>query len=656
MLIHVRLLHCASKLFIYAVPSDIQNRIEPGILVQVPLQNRVVPAMVEGFANEYEIYDFEIKSIHSIYPFPHDHTYDAFIKKISDYYQIDSLYLFKRVQKFLHEKEEKIELFLPKESNADNLNSIVLTAEQQVVYQEICRDIQNKDHNNFVLHGVTGSGKTEIYKQLIRDALQQQKTVIFMLPEVTLAARFETLLETYFFDVPVIGFHSATTVKKKRLLWQLLLEAKPVVIIGVHLPILLPISNLGLIIVDEEHDAGYQEKKHPKIQSRDIAVLKASLHNVPIVLGSATPSIQTLWNVQNRSWKLLQLKTRFAGSFPKIEIVLLKTKEKRDFFWITEKLRNEISNRLAKKEQVIIFLNRRGYSFFVQCPCGFVFTCHRCSVSLTLHSDHYVVCHYCAYKELLRSSCPKCHLSDDAFLKKGVGTQQVVSMLQKLFPQAVIARADADTTSKKRTWHQTVNEMLHGEIDILVGTQSITKGYHFPKVTLVGILWADLNLHFPIYNAAETTLQQLIQVAGRAGRQLKDSLVIIQTFDNHAIYQYVDELRYLLFYESEIVNRKEVGYPPCKHIAEIEVRHEKQVVAESDAKNIVEKMLRIVAQHKVSVDVCGPVAAIVYKIKDVYVQKIMLKSLSRAHMVAMFHEIQKQKINSSLSFTIDPVS
>lgn len=656
MLIHVRLLHCAVKFFTYAVPEELQHRVKVGMLVQVPLQNRISPAIVEAFADSEKTYDFEIKMIHSIYPFPHDDQYEAFIHKISDYYQIDSLCLFRRVQKFLEEKEEKLEVFLPQDFRANHEQDVVLTFEQQQVYNSIVDDIQAERQQTFVLHGVTGSGKTEVYKHLISDALKKGQSVMVMLPEVTLALRFESLFAAYFFETPVIGFHSATSVKKKRLLWQLLLEGKPVIIIGVHLPILLPISNLGLIIVDEEHDAGYQEKKHPKIQSRDMAVLKASLYKAPIVLGSATPSIQTLWNVQHRGWKMLQLKKRFAGSFPTVEVVSLKTKEKRKYFWITERLRQEIQNRLEKKEQTIIFLNRRGYSFFVQCPCGFVFTCNRCSVSLTLHSDQYLMCHYCAYKELLSSQCPECKLPHDDFLKKGIGTQQVVAMLQKLFPQATIARADADTTSKKRSWAQTVQDVLQGDVDILVGTQSITKGYHFPGVTLVGVLWADLNLHFPIYNAAETALQQLIQVAGRAGRQLQDSLVIIQTFDNHGIYQFVDEVRYPLFFESEIAKRLDVGYPPCKHIAEIEIRHSKQQVVEMEASMIVNIMLRMTEESQLSVDIYGPVAAIVYKVKDVYVQKIMLKSFSRAHMINLFRSVSKKPTKSSLFFTIDPVS
>lgn len=653
MLIHVRLLQYGQRVFTYSVPSDLESKIAPGILVQVPLQNRIVPAVVDALASNKK-YNFEIKSIISIYPFPADLHYDKFVTTMSQYYQVDKLYFFKRIQKFLTEKEKPVKTL--QLDDVERQQEAVLTDEQQGVYETIASSVQQQEQQTFVLHGVTGSGKTEIYKKLIEDALKQQRSAILMLPEVTLALQFEKLLAAHFSDIPVIGFHSATLVSTKRQLWKLLLESKPLIIIGVHLPILLPIANLGLIVVDEEHDAGYQEKKHPKIHSRDMAILKASMHGIPLVLGSATPSVQSLWNVQKRNWKLLQLKNRFAGKFPSIEVVSLKQKEKRACFWITSQLQREIQDRLDCKEQTIIFLNRRGYSFFVQCPCSYVFACQHCSVSLTLHADQSLVCHYCGHKEMLSKQCPDCALPHQEFLKKGVGTQQVVDMLQKLFPQATIARADADTTAKKRSWQQTVQDMLQGDIDILVGTQSITKGYHFPKVTLVGVLWADLNLHFPIYNAAETALQQLIQVAGRAGRQSQESKVIIQTFDDHAVYQFIDETKYLSFYEQEIQKRTEVGYPPYKHIAEIEIRHKEQDVAEQDADSVAQAMQHMITEQGLAVELFGPVSAVVYKVKGVYAQKIILKSFSRAHMIQLFKVVQKNKITSSVFFTIDPVA
>lgn len=654
MRIHVRLLHYAKKKFTYSVPSNLGNEISLGTIVQVPLGNRVVPAIVDSFVSKNQKFAFEIKSISSVYPFPQDKNYQGFIHKISRYYQVDSLLFLRRVQNFLQEAEKKVDLVSLNEKRSEP-KSVVLSEQQQTVYQEVAHSIQQRTPQTFVLHGVTGSGKTEVYKKLIADVIAQKQSVILLLPEVSLALQFEKIIQEAFCKEVVIGFHSGSTVKQKRLLWHSLLQKTPMVIIGVHLPVLLPIANLGLVIVDEEHESGYQEKKHPKLHSRDMALLKAAMYKVSIVLGSATPSVQSLWNVKHRDWKLLALRERFAGKFPQIEIASLKDKKKRKNFWITDLLYKELELCLQRKEQAIVFLNRRGHSFFVQCPCSYVFECLSCSVSLTLHSDSSLLCHYCGYQEKLSQRCPGCQGHHEEFLKKGIGTQQVVQILQRLFPHATIARADADTTVKKRSWQQTVQDMVEGDIDILVGTQSVTKGYHFPGVTLVGILWADLGLHFPMYNAVESTLQQLIQVAGRAGRQSESSKVVVQTFDDHSLYNFVDEQNYLQFYEQEIQKRKEVGYPPYKHIAEIEVRHKEQSVVERDALQLVAEF----SNHSLSgdqVEVLGPVQAIVYKVKGMFAQKIILKSMSRSCLVALFQDCNAVARKSSLFFTIDPVS
>ncbi|HSW75953.1 MAG TPA: primosomal protein N' [Candidatus Saccharimonadales bacterium] len=654
MIIHVRLLHYASKFFTYSVPQDLQAKISCGILVKVPLMNRVIPAVVSQIAHCEQKYDFVIKPIHSIYPFPPDPIYSSFIDTISDYSQTDSLYFLQRLEQFLLEKERATDIVIPLES-VNHAQHVSFTQEQENVYNAIAPYVHEQKHQTFLLHGVTGSGKTEIYKRLAHDAIKQGKAVVLLLPEVALALRFEKIFSVYFTQIPVIGFHSAASAPQKRLLWQYLLEQKPIIIIGVHMPILLPTAHVGLIIVDEEHDHGYQEKKHPKIHSRDMAILKANMYHIPIILGSATPSFQSLWNVKKRGWTLLSMYNRYAGNFPKVQFASLQTKKKRKYFWITDELYNAIQDRLNKKEQVIIFLNRRGYSFFVQCPCSFVFSCNQCSVSLTLHQDNSLLCHYCGYKSLIPALCPTCGVSHEEFLKKGIGTQQVVSILQKLFPQARIERADLDTTVKKRSWAQTVEEMQQGTIDILVGTQSITKGYHFSAVTLVGVLWADLNLHFPVYNAAEIALQQLIQVAGRAGRQSQESLVIVQGFDEHTIFEYIDETKYQKFYDLEIKNRIDAQYPPYKHIAEIELKGADQKIVEQDAKKLAILLQQQAQQQGFDVAVLGPIPAMIYKIKTVYCQRIFLKSFSRNTMIELFSDLKNFKMKSSVYFTIDPV-
>ncbi len=654
MLIQVKLLQYASKKFTYFVPEVLRSQMAQGLLVQVPLKNQIVPAVVAEIDTSGQVYKFAIKSIVAIYPFPQDWAYADFIATIGQYYQVDSALFLHRIQHFLSEKEAESSMFIPHFS-AKVSDQVVLTQEQQMVYQSIAPSLTQKKHKTFVLHGVTGSGKTEIYKRLIQDCLLQGQSVILMLPEVCLALRFQKIFELCFTTVPVIGFHSAASVSQKKKLWQFLLEKQPMIIVGVHMPILLPIANLGLILVDEEHDAGYQEKKHPKLHSRDMAILKASMYQVPIVLGSATPSLQTLFNAHKRGWEILKMHERFAGKFPNVQLVSMKKNKKSKNFWITDELFEAIEHRLSKNEQVIIFLNRRGYSFFVQCICGFIFSCNQCSVSLTLHSDQSLLCHYCGHKELIAQRCPECHVHSDEFLKKGIGTQQVVAILQKLFSNARIERADLDSTSKKRSWAQTLEQMQNKEIDILVGTQSITKGYHFPGVTLVGVLWADLNLHFPVYNAAEICLQQLIQVAGRAGRQSDDSLVIVQAFDTHPIFQFLNEIDYQKFYDYEIAKRIEVGYPPFKHIAEIELKGNDQAQVEYEAKLVVAFLQKYSEKQNMQVQILGPVPAMVYKIKSIYSQKLYAKSMSRSQMIQIFSQCSQSDFQSSIYFTIDPV-
>ena len=651
MYITVRLLNTFSKNLTYAVPEDLCDKINVGTIVQVPLQRRLEAAMVVQINDPATIYPFKIRPIDSIFPFPVDTTYHKFATQLSAFHQIDPLYIVKRVKNFLTEKEDEDELDI-EIPEINILKQVLLTDEQQAAYQAIMQDIEQQKYQATVLHGVTGSGKTEVYKKLFSSVLAAGKAAVLLLPEVSLAIQFEKILRAQMHHVEIFGFHSATTVKQKRILWQALLHNKPCIIIGVHLPVFLPIANLGIIIVDEEHDSGYQEKSHPKIHSRNAALLKASLLKVPVVLGSATPSISSLWNVQSRNWRLVTLKKRFAGQFPSVQVVALSDKKERKNFWISSQLYSAIQQQLIKKEQTIIFINRRGYSFFVQCTtCTYIFSCTNCSVSLTLHEDGRLVCHYCNFTLKTYEICPDCKGKE--FLKKGIGTQQVVAILQRLFPGAIIERADADATAKKKIWQKTVQDFYDKKIDILVGTQSISKGYHFPHVTLVGILWADVNLHFPIYNAAETTLQQLIQVAGRAGRQSNDSKVIVQTMTPHALFNFINERDYLKFYESEIVKRQMVGYPPAKHIAEIEIRHETQSVVEADAEAIVDRLIDSAPEE---VMVLGPVPAVIYRVQRTFCQKIFLKSMSRTEMMRLFAHLEEKNFASSLFFTIDPVA
>lgn len=658
MFIQVRLFQNFPEPLLYEVPASEQKYILRGTIVSVPLRNKIVSAYVEKIISEKPITSFKVKTIKGIESIPSDPNYYAFIQKLSYYYQTEPIFFMKRIQQFLGQEQE-----LDQSTNqwfeSNRIDNVTLTPEQQEITHNIEHAIAKKVYFPALLHGITGSGKTEIYKRLIENSIiDHKKSVLLLLPEVTLSTQFYRLLAKELpASIAIFGFHSATSVKEKRQLWQMLLEGKSVLIIGVHLPIMLPITNLGLIIIDEEHDPGYQEKKHPKINTKEAALLRASINQIPIILGSATPSLSSLDNVAKRGWHFFQLKKRFSGTLPKVTTIsLVDQNRRRSSFWISKPLEKAIQNRLDRKEQTIIFLNRRGYSFFVQCKeCSYIFNCPHCSVSLTLHDNQKLSCHYCGFELYQPTTCPQCNAPEKQFLKKGIGTQQVVALLQKLFPQARIERADLDMTINKKKWHQITNDFYHGAIDILVGTQTITKGYHFPKVTLVGVLWADLNLSFPMYTAAETTLQQLIQVAGRAGRvsQTQMSEVIIQHLVDHPIFSYLNELDYIDFCKKESEKRKLIGYPPHIKLAEIELKNNHEEIANKESEALKEELE---SHNKTGIVILGPAKPPIHKIKNIHSRKLYIKASSIQAIIQLFSLLKMTDYKSSIYFTPNPLS
>ncbi len=649
----VRLLNGWNERLLYAIPQELSDKITAGALVTVPLQKRSEIGYVESlFPKVPAEITYSMRAIINYDSFLNNESYRKFIQQLAGYYGIESVTIYKRFCTFLKEKHEEISHSASQETNQP-VNT--LTHEQQAAFDGIEPYLIDQKHQTFVIHGVTGSGKTEIYHHLIAKNNSLNRTTILLLPEVSLAVQFTELFKKRFTSWPVFGFHSGTGVPEKKVLWSHLRNDKPALIIGVHLPVILPLSTLGLIIIDEEHDVGYQEKKHPKINTKEAALIRAQTFNIPIVLGSATPSLTTLYNVHHRGWKMFTVTKRFAGAFPEVQVIQLTSKQKRQHFWISKELESAIKDRLAKKEQIIIFLNRRGYSFFVQCSsCGFIFRCGACSVSLTLHEHEYLCCHYCGFTEPLNKNCISCQSND--LIKKGIGTQQVVSILERMFPEAKIGRADHDTTVNKKKWHSTVNAFSAKELDILVGTQTITKGYHFPHVTLVGVLWADINLGMPTYNAVEVTLQQLIQVAGRAGRQHPESLVIIQTMLMHDILRYVNETTYPAFYDSEIKKRAEINYPPLVRFAEIEFRNSNNEIIEHESQECAAFLCDHIIKESIPVILLGPAEPPVHKIKNVYIRKMYIKGASMKDLLAIYSLMRKMNLKSSISFTPNPLS
>ncbi|MBT5346224.1 primosomal protein N' [bacterium] len=646
----MRLLNGFSRPLTYKVPANWPRHSLMGSIIRVPLQKREEKAIVERVLPSLAYKPaYAIREAICLETVPEDKYFMPFIKQVAGYYQVNHVALLRRVNSFLDAPKKKADLPIPAEVGSSA--HVELTQEQQEIYKAIEPSVVQGQYAPSVIHGVTSSGKTEVYKKLIELSIAQGKSVVFMVPEVTLAVRFTSILKQQLSaTIQIFSFHSSTGPKEKRELWQHLLADTPVLIIGVHLPIMLPLPNLGCIIIDEEHESGYQEKRHPRLNSRELAIMRAQQTSIPIILGSATPSSNSLHNVKHRGWKLYSLRKRFSGEFPKIKTVILVKDARRESFWISTVLKQELRKTLAQGKQAIIFLNRRGRYFFALCKqCGFVPSCTQCSVSLTVHEKERLICHYCAKSELLPASCTSCGYKKNPYQTKGIGTQQVVNILKDMFPKANVERADLDTTTNKKRWSCTLESMLDGSIDILVGTQTITKGYHFPNVTLVGIIWGDLNLHFPFYNTTEKTLQQLIQVAGRAGRTTKHSTVVVQTMAKHQLFEHINEHDYDLCMQNELEQRAMSGYPPSRRLTEIELRNKDEVKLEFEASAIADQLRR-----GTTFTVLGPAQPPVSKIQNVHSRKIYIKSDTMQRVISAYQALEKDNITSSIFFTPNP--
>lgn len=655
MFIQVQLLKGWKEPLWYSLPISLAEHVQVGAVVSVPLRNKTVFATVSHVSQTPpQGLPFEIKECISLQSLPEDAKYQPFIAKISSFFFTSPRSFYERLTSFLASEVEEKDLEKAHINEFDAITLPTLTEEQKKAVDHIAPSINQSESSVSVLHGVTGSGKTEVYLALIDSAIKNKKSVIFMLPETALCLQFEALLQKRLGQgVAVCGFHSATKESDKKRLWTMLCQKTPVVIVGVHIPILLPIGNLGLILIDEEHAHGYQEKKHPKINSKELALWRAQEYSIPIVLGSATPSIQTLYLAEQKKWPILPLTQRFGGAFPSVRISSLKKREKRSSFWVTRDLETALRERLARKEQAIIFINRRGHSFFVQCAqCSMSFSCPQCSVALTFHTtssqEEFLECHYCSHRQAIPHECPGCKAPESTFIKKGIGTQQMVTILQKLLPEARIDRADMDTTKQKKKWKQIVTDFEAGQIDILVGTQTIAKGYHFPNVTLVGVVWADMMLNMPTFNAAEIALQNLIQVAGRAGRAEKKGEVIIQTLEDHPLFSFIDEYKYPEFYKYEIAARTSSNYPPVCRLVQLELIADDETVVEKEALELAEHFLQLCEEKDLKALILGPSKPHLYRHKNFEIRHIFIKAPAFRDVFTLLQSIRGKKLQSTL--------
>lgn len=526
--------------------------------------------------------------------------------------------------------EEKITSRLVDISSLEEAENIILSPAQQEAFDQI-----HQQFNTFpvvLLHGVTGSGKTEIYIKLIDEVLKQGKQVLYLLPEIALTTQIVNRLRRYFGE-KVGVYHSRFNEYERVEIWNRVLnqsaeeavDSKYQLILGARSALLLPYQNLGLIIVDEEHDASYkQQDPAPRYHARDSAILLAALHHAPTLLGTATPSLETYYNVEQQKYGLVQLMQRFAQSkLPEIwSVNMIEARKRKEIQGVfSQFLIDRIGEALEKKEQIILFQNRRGYAVRMICnTCQTMPTCQYCDVTLTYHKrTNLLKCHYCGYAIPVPHECPACHSTDISM--KGFGTEKVEETLAEIFPHAHIARMDLDTTRSKNGYQQIISDFEQHKTDILVGTQMVTKGLDFDRVSVVGILNADALLSFPDFRSFERAFQLLAQVSGRAGRKEVPGKVVVQTYQpDHPALHYVETNDFAAMYRHQITERREFHYPPIIRLIKVTLKHTDEAVVTKAA-----DQLALLLRQAFPKRVLGPESPLVSRIQLYYLKEFWIK-------------------------------
>ncbi len=522
------------------------------------------------------------------------------------------------------------EIFIAEEKNVSRLyfdedefsSDFILSESQQNALTEIKEQFKQKDV--VLLHGVTSSGKTQIYIRLIEDIINSGKQVLYLLPEIALTTHIIERLRQYF-GSSIGVYHSRFNDNERVEVWQKVLNHEYKVVLGARSSVFLPFNDLGLIIVDEEHETSYKQfDPAPRYNARDAAIYLANMYQGKVLLGSATPSFETYYNARMHKYGLVELTERFGGvELPKTEVVSIteETKKKTMQSHFTSVLMEDMKKALANKEQVILFQNRRGYAPLLVCKvCAYTPKCINCDVSLTYHkSSGKLHCHYCGYKEDSPSICPACGSTHLEY--KGFGTEKVEDELSILLPEARIKRMDLDTTRSKNSLQNILNDLEEKKIDILVGTQMVAKGLDFSDITVIGIINADSLLKYPDYRANERSFQMLAQVSGRAGRRGKQGKVVIQTYDpNHRVIKQVIENDYQDLYLTEMEERRSFKYPPFYRIINLDIKHKNADILYNQAEYMATELRKNFGDR-----VIGPEVPLISRIRNYYIKSIMLK-------------------------------
>jgi primosomal protein N' (replication factor Y) len=635
----------------YAIPTD-KMTVQPGTRVRVPLRNREVVGIVYRIKRRSDCsYAKAICAVLDAEPVISRDLIET-AEWISRYYLCSiGEALWTIIPKGIKKREKEVTIERPHTGDGD----FELTPDQRVVFDSLKRSLDRGRGEQFLLYGVTGSGKTEIYLRIIHEVIQRGRGAILLVPEISITPQTVQYFSRRVGDQLAI-LHSRLTKAEKINEWHRILNGERQIVIGARSAIFAPINDIGIIIIDEEHETSYKSDETPRYSAKSVAFFRARKHNASLILGSATPSVETFYHAKMKKMRLLQLPSRVLNQdLPKTYISDLR--KVRGGTFISKSLITAIERRLRQEEQIILFLNRRGFSPHVYCTnCGHVFKCDNCDITLTFHKqDMKLCCHYCGYGEKPPEICPKCRSEAVAF--SGFGTEKIERILNEQFPGAVIVRMDTDTVKKRTAISQILTAFSRKQIDILIGTQIVSKGLHFPNVTLVGVLNADIPLNFPDFRSSERTFNLITQVSGRAGRSEKGGEVIIQTYNPvHYAIQTAKNQNYEEFFAREIKFRQVLLYPPFCRIIRLVFRG-------TNPERLIENGTKVVGliQERTSdfLSILGPVLCPISRIKNNYRAHIIIKLKETAQMRLLLGEVRDVLGKASdqyIEIDIDPVS
>ncbi len=649
-------------IYTYSIPDELKKNTEIGKRAVVPFGkgNREEIAYIIGIKNKKP--DFKTKDIIKIideYPIFSDYEIDL-AKWIAKYY-VCSLgeAIAKVIPKEHKGKRFKEEKFLKNKiefvKNIKQKSLLKLNDEQLKAFNEISSSIDNKKFETYLIHGITGSGKTEVYRHLAKKVSEKNKYTLILVPEISLTPQ-NIVRFTEIFGSDVAVLHSKISSQEKVYNYITILKGQVKVVLGARSAVFSPSKHLGLIIIDEEHETSYKAGDTPRYNAKQVAYKICRDKNIPLVMGTATPLIETYYNTQTGNVKLLKMSQRHAFHSQQ-DVKLIDLRQENEAVIFSKTLLEKITERLENKEQTLIFLNRRGYSTFLMCTkCSHTEECPHCGIPYTYHkSRHRLICHYCGFQIKPPLNCSEC--GSDKLKYFGFGTEQIDNKLQELFPSAVIERMDVDTTRGKNSYTKIINRMRKNEIDILVGTQMIAKGIHFPNITLVGVVLADVALNLPDFRASERTFSLLTQVSGRAGRGDKKGEVFIQTYNpEHYAIQYALTQDYERFYEEEIGNRKEYGWVPFRRIIRL-------VMRSTNLDTLIERMTELYDKIKPSIPKdaypLGPAPCPIERINRNYRYQLILSAKSISSILGVTEKakaISNKQKGVYLEIDVDPIS